>query len=109
MQIRVVDRMMTDSSSAGVKSLAYETIFLMRTFTLFIVDAMYESLHKTTAVIMMIFIVMCALIIVGQLVLYRKLDPRESKSEHRNGDTHLQQTNGGLTDSAEENEKLLNN
>ena len=56
----------------------------------------------------MIFIVMCALIIIGQLVLYRKLDPRESKSEHRNGDTHLQQhTNGGLTDSAEESEELL--
>ena len=57
-----------------------------------------------------VFIVTCILIVIGQLVLYKKLDPRESSSkrEDENGGIHLEkQAKGSITDSAEENENLL--
>ena len=54
----------------------------------FTVDALYERSEKRTAVPMLIITVLYAIVLIGLLVLYRVLDPRELKTdEHANGGT----------------------
>lgn len=45
------------------------------------VDALYERFHKRTVGPMSVYIVLCAMVLTGLLILHRVLDPRESSRE----------------------------
>ena len=62
------------------------------------VDALYEKFHKRTAVPMALYIVLCIIVLIGQVILYQFLDPRESKGK---------QNSNGIIAEDEEKYKLL--
>ena len=65
----------------------------------FTVDALYERSEKRTAVPMLIITVLYAIVLIGLLVLYRVLDPRELKTdEHANGGTVKEEEKPLVTD-----------
>ena len=66
----------------AVNSMQYSCSILtsLQLYFLSIVDALYETFHKRTAVPTAVYIVLCATVLTGLLILYRVLDPRESKN-----------------------------
>ena len=65
------------------------------------VDALYEMFRKRTAVPMALYIVFCFIGLIGQVILYRVLDPRESKGK--------KELNGIITEDEEKFELLSEN
>lgn len=47
----------------------------------YVVDALYEKFNKRTVAPMAMLIVLCIIVLIGLLLLYRVLDPRDSRNE----------------------------